>query len=74
MLIIIIVLVCAVGALCRYREVSQSEVLRQSCGSYDDYFNSLEFGCQNGTHGKLLWTPNENTPDLVYYQVLMVML
>ena len=63
----------AVGALCRYSEVSQSEVLRQSCGPYGDYFNSLEFECRNGTHGKLLWSPDENTPDLVYYQVGIAM-
>jgi hypothetical protein len=24
----------------------------------------------NGTSGKLVWTPNEDTPDIVYYQVI----
>ena len=23
----------------------------------------------NGTHGELIWTPDEDTPDIVYYQV-----
>ena len=46
-----------------------AELVRQSCGPYDDYISGLEITCRNGTHGKLIWTPDENTPNLVYYQV-----
>ena len=59
----------AVGALCEYSETMTSELVRQSCGPYNEYIGSLDFTCLNGTHGKLIWTPDENTPDLVYYQV-----
>ena len=49
--------------------MTASELIRQSCGPYNDYISSLELTCMNGTHGKLVWTPDENTPDIVYYQV-----
>ena len=58
-----------VGALCEYNENSAAETLRQTCGSYADYFNAFNFTCRAGEPGRLVWTPNENTPDLVYYQV-----
>ena len=58
-----------VGTLCEYTETTLSTALRQSCDSYDSYIASLEFTCLNGTHGQLTWTPDETTPDLVYYQV-----
>ena len=32
--------------------------------------SSLNFTCQPGTPGRLIWTPNDTTPDVVYYQVL----
>ena len=60
-----------VGALCEYVETPASEAIRQRCEPYDDYISSLELTCMNGTHGKLIWTPNDNTPDIVYYQVIM---
>jgi hypothetical protein len=59
-----------VGALCEYVETPASEVIRQSCDSYNNYINSLELTCMNGTSGKLVWTPDEDTPDIVYYQVI----
>lgn len=60
----------AVGPLCEYNENSAAETVRQTCGSYSDYFNSLNFTCQRGEPGKLIWRPDDNTPDLVYYQVI----
>ena len=58
-----------VGPLCEYNENSTSEALRQGCNPYDDYMNSLNFTCQPGEPGRLVWTPDENTPNLTYYQV-----
>lgn len=58
------------GPLCEYTETSISETLRQSCRPFEEYFNSLDFTCQAGEPAKLVWTPDENTPDLVYYQVI----
>ena len=63
------VILLSVGALCEYTETTSSEALRQSCDSFDAYRNSLAFSCRNGTRGTLVWTPDENTPNLVYYQV-----
>lgn len=60
----------AVGALCEYSETETSELIRQICGPYDNYTNSLDIFCSNSSQfGMLIWTPDENTPDLVYYQV-----
>ena len=49
-----------------------SETLRQTCKSYGDYFGSLEFICNQGEPAKLVWTPDNGTPDLVYYQVFEI--
>ena len=58
-----------VGALCEYSESGASENIRQTCGSYADYITSLSRTCQPGQPGRLVWTPDDTTPDLVYYQV-----
>ena len=49
-----------------------SETLRQTCKSYNDYFSSLGFTCNPGEPAKLVWTPDNGTPDLVYYQVFEI--
>ena len=58
-----------VGPLHEYSENTTSETLRQSCGSYSDYFKSLTISRQLGQPGRLVWRPDDNTPDTVYYQV-----
>lgn len=62
-----------VGELCSYIETTMSATLRGSCADLNTYTNSLRLSgsCSNGTRkpGRLVWTPNENTPDIVYYQV-----
>ena len=45
-------------------------MVRQTCNTYDAYMTSLNFTCQPGQPGRLVWTPNDSTPDVVYYQVL----
>ena len=59
----------SVGPLCEYTENSGSELIRQVCNNYDAYMSSLNFTCQPGQPGRLVWTPNDSTPDVVYYQV-----
>lgn len=40
-----------------------------SSDTFEDYFQTLTLDCQPGTTGLFTWTPDRNTPDLVYYQV-----
>ena len=58
-----------VGPLCEMSETEESESIRQRCEPYDAYISSLNSTCQPGQPGELIWTPDDNTPDLVYYQV-----
>ena len=40
--------------------------------TFQDYFATLERSCDSTGEpqpGVLVWTPDENTPDIVYYQV-----
>ena len=57
-------------------ETEASETTRQTCGDLQMYIDTLETpaSCNSGEPGKLVWTPDENTPDLVYYQVIHVYL
>jgi len=36
--------------------------------TYKDYFNGLQLKCGKGPAGMLRWTPDEKTPNTVYYQ------
>ena len=65
-------LILSVGPLCEYTENSGSEVIRQTCNTYDVYMSSLNFTCQPGQPGRLVWTPNDSTPDVMHYQVLNI--
>ncbi|KAL6266621.1 hypothetical protein P5V15_003466 [Pogonomyrmex californicus] len=37
--------------------------------TFKSFFETLELKCDKGEPAKLIWTVDENTPDLVYYQV-----
>ena len=37
--------------------------------SFDQYTETLTLECDDGQPGTFTWTPDENTPDTVYYQV-----
>lgn len=37
--------------------------------TFDSFFKTLELKCDKGEPAKLMWTVEEDTPDLVYYQV-----
>lgn len=56
----------AIGRLCEWKETSNKP--SSSFSGFGSYQRSLELDCQQGTSGILRWTPDENTPDTVYYQ------
>lgn len=37
--------------------------------TFESFFDTLELKCDEGDPVELVWTVEENTPDLVYYQV-----
>lgn len=39
--------------------------------SFGAYQRSLTLRCDQGEPGIVQWTPDENTPDTVYYQVII---
>ena len=58
--------------MCELRETTASEISRQGCNDLQTYTDTLETSasCNSGEPGKLVWTPDDDTDDLVYYQVL----
>jgi hypothetical protein len=62
----------AVGELCMYEDsIPQSSMIRENCSTdFGDYFRSLveKEPCSGKNPGFLEWTPDDNTPDLLYYQ------
>ena len=63
----------SVGPLCEHQSTQSSGSVSENCQmTFQDYFATLNLTCA-GTRisdaGILVWTPDENTPDIVYYQV-----
>jgi len=59
---------CVVGNLCEKSETPGATQIRESCGDLTSYLNALTNPtCTNP--GTFTWTPDSDTPDLVYYQV-----
>lgn len=50
-------------------ETEESISAYSSCESVTDYQESLETNCDDGDSGVITWTPDDDTPDVVYYQV-----
>ena len=57
------------GRLCSCSETDLAAQTRESCGSREDYERYLDCSCRDGEPAILTWTPDEETPDVVYYQV-----
>ena len=58
----------AVGTFCEYIEPAGQDA--ESFTSFDDYASTLTLDCpESRSSGKLSWTPDDTTPDVVYYQV-----
>ena len=70
------IFIYAVGPLCQLRETAASENIRQRCSALPQYIATLREApgtlCSPGQPGTLVWVPDENTPDTVYYQVIHV--
>ena len=60
------------GRHCEHEETDRSESVALNCGStLQDYLDTLSVTCvgDESDAAILTWTPDENTPDVVYYQV-----
>lgn len=56
-----------VGRLCHWTHQGDSDA--DDFESFGAYQRTLELKCDEGEPGVIQWTPDENTPDTVYYQV-----
>ncbi|VEN64735.1 unnamed protein product [Callosobruchus maculatus] len=54
------------GRLCHWTQTGDLEA--DDYPSFGAYQRSLELKCDPGEPGVIQWTPDENTPDTVYYQ------
>ena len=64
-----------VGPYCEYKESGESVSARENCRSFDQYLGSLlKQPCRSDDPpGVFTWTPDDTTPDTVYYQVMVAM-
>ena len=64
----------AVGPYCEYTATADSRAALNDCGTFQEFLDALSRGsCPpltslNHTAG-FTWTPNNTTPDTLYYQV-----
>ena len=61
------------GRLCEHVETDQSASVAENCNSkLQEYLDTLDVRCEgnNNDAAILTWTPNDDTPDVVYYQVV----
>ncbi|XP_076317083.1 uncharacterized protein LOC143229119 isoform X2 [Tachypleus tridentatus] len=58
----------AAGRLCEWKIPVSQEEPPESYSTYAEFQQSLKLDCAQGEPAVLKWTPNERTPDLVYYQ------
>ena len=56
-----------VGRFCEYRNTAGDR--SGEFTSFDKYVDTLTLECDAGESGTFTWTPDESTPDTVYYQV-----
>lgn len=63
------------GRLCERQESPEATRIRETCGSsksaYEEALSRSSLTCAPGEPGILRWTPDESTPDTVFYQVRM---
>ena len=66
-----------VGSYCEYMESGSARTALNDCGTFQEYLDGLtRSGCppldsDNFTSG-FTWTPDETTPNTVYYQVYYI--
>ncbi len=63
--------VYSVGPYCEIKESGGAINALENCGSFNEYLAGLnKEACKSGdSPGVFSWTPDETTPDIVYYQV-----
>ena len=65
------------GRYCAHEETAQSGAVAMNCSSnLQDYLDTLSVSCQ-GEESEvaiLTWTPDEDTPEVIYYQVSHILI
>ena len=61
------ILIYIVGRYCEYKNIDFDR--SNEFASFEEYSATLRLECDEGEAGTFTWTPDENTPDTVYYQV-----
>jgi hypothetical protein len=63
-----------VGRLCEFPQSARAGEILDSCDSFENYLGEVTSGvqCGDGSSGTLVWTPDANTPNTVFYQVCLV--
>ncbi|XP_078610306.1 protein Skeletor, isoforms B/C-like [Branchiostoma floridae x Branchiostoma japonicum] len=56
----------AAGRYCEY--TSPGGDTSETSETFAEYYRTLNLTCESGQSARLSWTPDHNTPDLVYYQ------
>ncbi|XP_032682523.1 protein Skeletor, isoforms B/C isoform X2 [Odontomachus brunneus] len=56
----------AAGRYCEWARTSVDSA--DNYETFDSFFRTLELKCDKGEPAKLVWTVEEDTPDLIYYQ------
>ena len=62
-------IVLAVGRLCQLDESPEATETLSNCGTREQYQQQLTLSCRPGEPGMITWTPDDNTPNTVYYEV-----
>lgn len=67
------IILTGVGRLCEYTinpmfKNFDIDKLANDTETFKEFKSFLKLVCQNGSAGAFTWTPNEDTPDTVYYQ------
>lgn len=57
----------AAGRYCEYVHKRTDQSAKTE--TFKEFFNTLRLDCENGEPTTLVWHVDEDTPDLVYYQV-----
>ena len=66
-LLVTVFVPCAVGRFCYYGPNGTDQA--DNVESFSEYNKTLTLQCEEGEPGVFTWTPDETTPNEVYYQV-----
>ena len=57
-----------IGRLCQLDESPEATETLSNCGTREQYQQQLTLSCRPGEPGMITWTPDDNTPNTVYYE------